>query len=44
MSIREKPIKARLGMPILAEELQNFSLLCRNEGISRSHFQEFHAD
>ena len=40
MSTREKPIKGRLGMLALAEGLQNISLVCRREGISRSHFYE----
>jgi hypothetical protein len=40
MSTREKLIKARLGMLALTGELQNISLVCRNSGISRSHFYE----
>ncbi len=40
MSARVKLIKARLGMLVLAKELQNISLACRRAGISRSHFCE----
>lgn len=35
MSTREKLIKARLGMLVPAEELQNISLACRRAGIVR---------
>ena len=40
MSTREKPIKARLGMLALAEELSNLSLACKRADISRGHFYE----
>jgi hypothetical protein len=40
MSTREKLIKARLGMLVLAEQLNNVSLACKRASISRSHYYE----
>ena len=40
MSPREQLIKARLGMPTLADELKNIAKACRLARVSRSHFYE----
>ena len=40
MSTTEKLIRARMGMPALAEQLNHISAACRQAGISRSHYYE----
>jgi hypothetical protein len=40
MDTREKLISARVGMRVLANELQNISRACQAAGISRSHLYE----
>lgn len=43
MDTREKLIKARLGLLVLAEQLQSVKQACRVAGISRSHYYEIKA-
>ncbi len=40
MGTRVKLISARVGMRVLADELQTISRVCQLEGISRSHIYE----
>jgi winged helix-turn helix protein len=40
MSTQEKPVKARMGMLALAEQLSSVSQACKRAGISRSYFYE----